>query len=226
MTKVNKENMKELYDTLLNTFCKKNHDYGNSFELSLDKHGLVAGVVRMEDKMNRLSTLVDSDTDAQIASESLVDTLMDLSNYAAMSACWLMGQYDVYNEENLQKIENDLSKESDFNRKKELENILVQIEKEKNQIKKLHDDNLQILKDIRNEVENKTAKIYNAMKAKNAAEIFDQMIDEGKIDDVFDIILKLKENNVTQIMKFLSVTNASIITQKLENYNIENEKKD
>ena len=88
MTKVNKENMKELYDTLLNTFCKKNHDYGNSFELSLDKHGLVAGVVRMEDKMNRLSTLVDSDTDAQIASESLVDTLMDLSNYAAMSACW------------------------------------------------------------------------------------------------------------------------------------------
>ena len=99
MTKVNKENMKELYDTLLNTFCKKNHDYGNSFELSLDKHGLVAGVVRMEDKMNRLSTLVDSDTDAQIASESLVDTLMDLSNYAAMSACWLMGQYDETSDE-------------------------------------------------------------------------------------------------------------------------------
>ena len=84
--------MKKVYEELLNTFCKKNHDYGNSFELSLDKHGLVAGVVRMEDKMNRLSTLVDSDTDAQIASESLVDTLMDLSNYAAMSACWLMGQ--------------------------------------------------------------------------------------------------------------------------------------
>ena len=39
------------------------------------------------------------------------------------------------------------------------------------------------------------------------------MISEGKIDDVFDIILKLKENNVTQILKFLSVTNASIITE-------------
>ena len=90
--------MKELYDTLWNTFCKKNHDYGNSFELSLDKHGLVAGVVRMEDKMNRLSTLVDSDTDAQIASESLVDTLMDLSNYAAMSACWLMHKDDEFDD--------------------------------------------------------------------------------------------------------------------------------
>lgn len=94
MTKVNPENMKELYDTLWNIFCKKNHDYGNSFELSLDKHGLVAGIVRMEDKMNRLSTLANGDKDAQIASESLVDTLMDLSNYAAMSACWLMHKDD------------------------------------------------------------------------------------------------------------------------------------
>ena len=92
MMKINPNSMKKVYEELLNTFCKKNHDYGSSFELSLDKHGLVAGVVRMEDKMNRLSTLVDSDTDAQIASESLVDTLMDLSNYSAMAACWLMGQ--------------------------------------------------------------------------------------------------------------------------------------
>ena len=100
--------MKKVYEELFNTFCKKNHDYGSSFEQSLDKHGLVAGVVRMEDKMNRLSTLVDSDTDAQIASESLVDTLMDLSNYAAMSACWLMGQdketRDEYYVKNFNKL--------------------------------------------------------------------------------------------------------------------------
>lgn len=101
--------MKKVYEELFNTFCKKNHDYGNSFELSLDKHGLVAGVVRMEDKMNRLSTLVDSDTDAQIASESLVDTLMDLSNYAAMSACWLMGQDEETRDEYYVKNFNKLS---------------------------------------------------------------------------------------------------------------------
>ena len=86
--KITPENMKKQYEDLWNTFCKKNHDYGSSFEQSLDKHGLIAGVVRMEDKMNRLSTLAQGDKDAQIASESLVDTLMDLSNYAAMSACW------------------------------------------------------------------------------------------------------------------------------------------
>ncbi len=118
-------------------------------------------------------------------------------------------------------------KEKEYqDRKKELENIFAQIEKEKNEIKKLHDKNLEILQDIKQEVESKTSKIYNGMKPKNAADIFNQMIGEGKIEDVFDIILKLKESNVTQIMKFLSVPNASIITQKLENYNIAKQKKD
>lgn len=118
-------------------------------------------------------------------------------------------------------------KEKEYqDRKKELENILAQIEKEKNQIKKLHDDNLQILQDIKAEVESKTSKIYNAMKPKNAADIFNQMIDEGKIEDVFDIILRLRESNVTQILKFLTVTNASRLTQKLEKYNLDKDKKD
>ena len=118
-------------------------------------------------------------------------------------------------------------KETEYQqRKKELEGILSQIEKERNAVQKLHDKNLEILQDIKLEVENKTSKIYNSMKPKNAADIFNQMIGEGKIEDVFDIMVKLKENNVTQIMKFLSIENASMITQKLENYSVENEKKE
>ena len=118
-------------------------------------------------------------------------------------------------------------KETEYQqRKKELENILSQIEKEKKAIQKLHDENLQTLKDIKLEVESKTAKIYNSMKPKNAADIFNQMIGEGKIEDVFDIMIKLKENNVTQILKFLSVSNASIITERLKNFNVNNEKKE
>ncbi len=118
-------------------------------------------------------------------------------------------------------------KETEYQqRKKELENILAQIEKEKSKIQKLHDENEQTLKDIKQEVDNKTAKIYNAMKPKNTADIFNQMIGEGKIEDVFDIMIKLKENNVTQIMKFLSVSNASMITEKLQNFGVNNEKKE
>lgn len=87
--KLTPNTMKTQYDHQWNTFVRKNHDYGNSFEKSLDTFGLVAGIVRMNDKFERLVSLNDPNKDAQIASESLVDTLEDLSNYAAMAACWL-----------------------------------------------------------------------------------------------------------------------------------------
>ena len=91
-TKVTPTSMEDQYDHQLETFKRKNHDYGNSFEKSLDTFGLVAGIVRMNDKFERLVSLNDPSKDAQIASESLVDTLEDLSNYAAMAACWLKGK--------------------------------------------------------------------------------------------------------------------------------------
>lgn len=91
MTKVNNNTMREQYDGQYSTFCKKNSDHGNSFEESLDKHGIVASIVHMGDKMNRLESLTDDSRTQQVGSESLLDTLEDLSNYAAMTACWLKG---------------------------------------------------------------------------------------------------------------------------------------
>lgn len=90
--KLTPKSMEDQYKHQLETFKRKNHDYGNSFEKSLDTFGLVAGIVRMNDKFERLVSLNDPSKDAQIASESLVDTLEDLSNYAAMAACWLKGK--------------------------------------------------------------------------------------------------------------------------------------
>lgn len=90
--KLTPKSMEDQYKHQLETFKRKNHDYGNSFEKSLDTFGLVAGIVRMNDKFERLVSLNDPNKDAQIASESLVDTLEDLSNYAAMAACWLKGK--------------------------------------------------------------------------------------------------------------------------------------
>ena len=92
--KINENTMREQYDGQYKTFCKKNSDYGNSFEESLDKHGIVASIVRMGDKMNRLEALTDDSRTQQVGSESLLDTLEDLSNYAALTACWLKGIRD------------------------------------------------------------------------------------------------------------------------------------
>lgn len=91
MMKLNPTTMKTQYDGQYDTFCRKNHDYGNSFEESLDKFGIIASLVRMQDKMLRLESLTDDSKVQQVGSESLLDTLEDLSNYAAMTACWLKG---------------------------------------------------------------------------------------------------------------------------------------
>lgn len=90
--KVTPKSMEDQYKHQLETFKRKNHDYGNSFEKSLDTFGLVAGIVRMNDKFERLLSLTQGKKDALVGSESLVDTLEDLSNYTAMAACYLKGK--------------------------------------------------------------------------------------------------------------------------------------
>ena len=98
MTKITKENMQNAHDELLQTFVDKNSDYGNSFESSLEEYGLIAALIRMEDKIGRLRTLIkssminyllDNESDiAKVKDESISDTLRDLSNYALMASVW------------------------------------------------------------------------------------------------------------------------------------------
>lgn len=86
MTKITKENMQKAHDELLQTFVDKNADYGNSFESSIEEYGLIAALIRMDDKMGRLRTLIKSE--AKVKDESISDTLRDLSNYALMASVW------------------------------------------------------------------------------------------------------------------------------------------
>lgn len=77
--------------TMAETFAKKNHDYGNSFEQSLDEEGLAAARIRMGDKWNRFKNL-SKGVDSQVNDESLIDTLLDLANYSIMTVMWLNKQ--------------------------------------------------------------------------------------------------------------------------------------
>ncbi len=108
-------------------------------------------------------------------------------------------------------------------RKKELLDLIKKVETEKKAIEKIRNENLQLLQDINGEVEAKTSKIYNKMKPKVAASIFNEMINNGKVEDVFDIILRLIENNVTSLMKFLSPKNAAMLTLMLKEYRAKNQ---
>ena len=61
----------------------KNHDYGDSFGKGFTEYGMTMPCIRLEDKLNRLKSLLKSD--AQVKDESIDDTLMDLANYAIMT---------------------------------------------------------------------------------------------------------------------------------------------
>jgi hypothetical protein len=71
-------------DELSKIYEAKNKDYGDSFTKSFDKFGMVMPLIRLEDKLNRLESLVING-EARVHGESMIDTLMDLANYAIMT---------------------------------------------------------------------------------------------------------------------------------------------
>lgn len=83
-------NVQQFIDITTNmakTYAAKNHDYGNSFEQSCNKFGIIAAIVRMGDKMNRLESLAVKK--AEVKDESIKDTLLDLASYSIMTVMWL-----------------------------------------------------------------------------------------------------------------------------------------
>jgi flagellar motility protein MotE (MotC chaperone) len=119
----------------------------------------------------------------------------------------------------LNEFYNKKEKEYQENKAK-IEKLLSKIKKEKDEIKTIYERNQEILKNIEGKVASKTAKIYNGMKPKIAGEIFTKMIKDGKIDDVFDIIITLKESKVTLLMKYLDKEDAADLTTMLKNYKV------
>lgn len=83
----NIEQFMDITNNMAKTYAAKNHDYGNSFEQSCDKFGIIAGIIRMGDKINRLESL--SKREAKVKDESIKDTLLDLASYSVMTLMWL-----------------------------------------------------------------------------------------------------------------------------------------
>ena len=72
-------------EDMLRLYHSKNSDYGDSFGKSYTDFGVMAGVIRMSDKMNRLKQLSKKPDCALVKDESMQDTLRDLANYAIMT---------------------------------------------------------------------------------------------------------------------------------------------
>lgn len=85
-----KNSIKETYKQAISIIEKKNNDYAkNDDGISNFKLAIAVGVsiergilVRMMDKMSRISNLLDKEGD--VKNESIQDTLLDLCNYSAI----------------------------------------------------------------------------------------------------------------------------------------------
>ena len=83
------ERHKELLDNLHTLYVTKNHDYGDSVHDTYIKYGITSFLVRLEDKLNRARTI--SKKEQLVKDEKLVDTLLDMANYAILAVLELEG---------------------------------------------------------------------------------------------------------------------------------------
>lgn len=82
--------LKEIHSREEALYVERNEKYGDSFSKTYQKRGHVATIVRMEDKLDRADYLLSHGL-MESDGESVIDTLMDLSNYANMTIMELMG---------------------------------------------------------------------------------------------------------------------------------------
>lgn len=74
----------EICKKLNEVYMQKNRAYGDSFSETYRKLGIISAVTRMTDKMNRIQNLsVNKNIDK--GDESLIDSCLDLANYAIMT---------------------------------------------------------------------------------------------------------------------------------------------
>lgn len=82
---------KQILINMHNTYKRKNADYGDSFHRAYQKRGIISAITRMEDKWMRFEQLATHSDNPQVKDESIYDTLIDLANYAIMTAMEIQG---------------------------------------------------------------------------------------------------------------------------------------
>ena len=99
----------DIINKLKETFFKKNHDYGSSVKKNYDKfesygknEGLKYVFGRIAEKHDRLENLIYGDHTNQVIDESLMDTLLDMANYAILAAVSL----DEHKTPDLKELQN------------------------------------------------------------------------------------------------------------------------
>jgi len=107
-------------------------------------------------------------------------------------------------------------KELEYQKNKaELEKIQEIIKKDEESIQATKKANQEILDEINRVITSKAMVMYDKMKVGSVINIFNEMIENGEIDEVFDIMIRMKEKRVMVILKKLDTKTSTLLMQKL-----------
>lgn len=99
--------------------------------------------------------------------------------------------------------------------KKQLEKIQKDIKKDEQSNKDIKDKNQKILDEINRVITSKAMLMYDKMKLGVAVNIFNEMINNGKIDEVFDILIRMKNKRVMKILKKFDTKTSTLLMEKM-----------
>ena len=99
--------------------------------------------------------------------------------------------------------------------KEELESLQKTIKIQEETILKTKEDNQKILDEINRVTTSKAMLMYDKMKLGVIVNIFNEMISNGEIDEVFDIMTRMKEKRVMKIMKKFDTQTATTLMKKM-----------
>ncbi len=102
--------------------------------------------------------------------------------------------------------------------KSQLEKIQKDIQKSEQSIQDIRDENQKILDEINRVITSKAMLMYDKMKLGVVINIFNEMIGNGEIDEVFDILIRMKEKRVMKILKKFETKISTLLMKKMRIY--------
>ena len=107
-------------------------------------------------------------------------------------------------------------KELEYQKNKaELEQLQKSIKASEKAILKTKNDNQKILDEINRVITDKSMLMYDKMKLGVVINVFNEMIRNGEIDEVFDIMIRMKEKRVMKILKKFDTETSTILMKKM-----------
>jgi len=107
-------------------------------------------------------------------------------------------------------------KELEYQRNKaELEKLQNIIKESENNISSVKESNQKILDEINRVITTKAMLMYDKMKLGVVVNVFNEMIENGEIDEVFDILMRMKEKRVMKILKKFDTQTSTILMKKM-----------